>query len=109
MTQVGSEWPKWGQNGPSELDTYLMYFFEARAIRNGYRICDNEALYKNASTPESQLRKKHHSISYHMSREAVASGACRMAKEDTETNLSDLFTKVLPRPRRELLLDSFTY
>ena len=71
--------------------------------------CDNEALYKNASTPESQLRNKHHSILYHMSREAVASGACRMAKENTETNLSDLFTKVLPRPRGELLLDRFTY
>ena len=42
--------------------------------------CDNEAVYKNASTPESHLRKKHHSISYHMSREAVASGACRVAK-----------------------------
>ena len=42
--------------------------------------CDNEAVYKNASTPESQLRKKHHSISYHMSREATASGACSMAK-----------------------------
>ena len=58
--------------------------------------CDNEAVYKNASTPESQLRKKHHSISYHMSREAEVSGACRMAKEDTETNLSDIFTKMLP-------------
>ena len=58
--------------------------------------CDNEAVYRNDSTPESQLRKKRHSISCHMSREAVASGACRMAKEDTETNLSDLFTKVLP-------------
>ena len=45
--------------------------------------CDNEVVYKNASTPKYQLRKKHHSISYHMSREAVASGACRMAKEDT--------------------------
>ena len=71
--------------------------------------CDNEAVYKNASTPESQLRKKHHSISYHMIREEVASGACRMAKKDTETNLSDLFTKALPRPKRELLLHSFTY
>ena len=71
--------------------------------------CDNEAVYKNASTPESQLRKKHHSISYHMSREAVASGACRMTKEDTETNLSDLVTKMLPRPRSELFLESFTY
>ena len=36
--------------------------------------CDNEAVYKNASTPKSQIRKKHHSISYHMSREAVDSG-----------------------------------
>ena len=24
--------------------------------------CDNEAVYKNAYTPEYQLRKKHHSI-----------------------------------------------
>ena len=71
--------------------------------------CDNEAVYKNASSPKYQLRNKHHSISYHMRREAVASGVCRMSKEDTETNLSDLFTKVLPRPRRELLLESFTY
>ena len=73
------------------------------------RFCDNEALYKNASTPESQIKKKHHSISYHMSREAVASGACRIAKEDTETNLSDLFTMVLTRVRREFLLNKFTY
>ena len=43
-----------------------------------------------------------------MSREAVASGACSMEKEDTDTNLSDLFTKVLPLPRREILLESFT-
>ena len=60
-----------------------MYLFEARAVGNGYRICDNEAVYKNVSTPESQIRKKHHSIPYHMIREAVASGAYRMAKEDT--------------------------
>ena len=58
--------------------------------------CDNEAVYKNESTSKSQLRKKHHSISYHMIREAVASGECSMAKKDTETKLSDLFTKVLP-------------
>ena len=104
-----SEWPDWVWNGPSALDTYLMYLIVALAVTDGYRICDNEALYKNSSTPESQLSKKHHSISYHMSRGAVVSGACRMAKEYTETNLSDLFTKVLPRPRRELLLDSSTY
>ena len=40
MAQVGSEWPKWGQNGPSVLDTYLIYFFDAQAVRNGYSICE---------------------------------------------------------------------
>ena len=94
MNQVGSEWPKWGWNVPSVLDTYL---------------CDNEAVYKNASIPEYQLRNKHLSISYHMIREAVASGACRMANKDTETNIPDLFTKVLPGPRQERLLEIFTY
>ena len=71
--------------------------------------CDNEAVYKNASTPDSVLRKKHHSIAYHKCREAVASDICRIAKEDTKTNLSDLFTKVLGGPKREELLDKFTY
>ena len=43
--------------------------------------CNNEAVYKNSSTPELVLRKKHHSIAYHMCREAVAAGICRIAKE----------------------------
>ena len=70
---------------------------------------DNEAVNKNSSTPESVLRKKHHSIAYHKFCEAVASGICRISKEDTETNLADIFTEVLPGPRRECLLDMFTY
>ena len=71
--------------------------------------CDNEVVYKNASMPESQLWKKHHNIAYHISRESVASGASQISKEDTETKLADLFTKVFPRPRIELLLNKFTY
>ena len=71
--------------------------------------CNNEAVYKNASMPESQLQKKHHSISYQISRESIVSGASRIAKEDIDTNLADLFTKVFPRPKREILLNKFTY
>ena len=71
--------------------------------------CDNEAVYKNSLTPESVLRKKHHSVAYHKFRKAVASGICSVAKEDTETNLTDIFTKVLPGPRRERLMYMFTY
>ena len=71
--------------------------------------CDNEAVYKNVAMPASVLNKKMHGISYHYCREAVASGTIQIAKENTETNLSDLFTKVLTRQRREELLDRFVY
>ena len=71
--------------------------------------CDNESVFKNASIPDSTLKKKHTSICYHRSREAVAVGTVWVAKEGTTTNLSDLFTKPLPEPRHMFLLDRFTY
>ena len=71
--------------------------------------CDNEAVFKSCSMPESTLKKKHHSIAWHRAREAVAALTVRIAKEGTETNLADLFTKVLSVLRREELLDKFTY
>jgi hypothetical protein len=71
--------------------------------------CDNEEVYKNTSMPESVLKKKHHSIAHHRCREAEAAQTVRVAKEGTKTNISDLFTKLLPQSRREELLDKFTY
>ena len=71
--------------------------------------CDNEAVFKNASIPDSTLKKKHTSICYHRCREAVASRTERVAKEGTLTNLSDLFTKPLSQASREAILDHFTY
>ena len=71
--------------------------------------CDNEAVYKNVSIPESVLNKKHHSVSYHLCREAVASGMIRVAKEGTLTNLADIFTKLMPKVIRERILDMFMY
>ena len=43
MTQVGSKWTKWVRNGPSALDMYLMYLFEARAVGNGYHIFEGRS------------------------------------------------------------------
>ena len=71
--------------------------------------CDNEAVYKNTSIPESVLSKKHHSIAYHRSREAVAAQTVRIAKEGTNTNLADLFTKLMTGNKRDGLLGCFTY
>ena len=43
MAQVGSKWTKWGRNGPSALDTYLVYFFEAQAVGNSYCIFEGRS------------------------------------------------------------------
>ena len=62
MAQVGSECPKWGRNGPSVLDTYLMYFFEAQAVRNGYCIFEGQSnMYVALQT--NIKRGKHTSLS----------------------------------------------
>ena len=71
--------------------------------------CDNEAVFKNISNPDSVLNKKQHSISYHYCRQNVAARIIRVAKEDSETNLSDIFTKCMNRPKREKLLGNFMY
>ena len=71
--------------------------------------CDNDSVYNNVSTPESVLKKKHHSIAYHRCLEAVASSTIRITKEPTAKHLSDLFTKMLLQFFREKLLDWFTY
>jgi hypothetical protein len=71
--------------------------------------CDNETVTKNTTLPESTLKKKHHSIAYHQCREAVVAKTVRVVKKATAPNISDLFTMLLPQPRREDLLDRFTY
>ena len=71
--------------------------------------CDNEAMFKNTTIPESTLKKNYNTICYHRCREAVAAKAMRAAKEGTLTNLVDLFTKPLMQSVREGLLDRFTY
>ena len=66
---------------------------------------DNQSVINNASVPELPLKKKHVAICYHRVREACASGLIRIAKEDTKTNLADLFTKTLEREKHKLLVE----
>ena len=62
--------------------------------------CDNRGVVKNASIPESTLAKKHNAINYHAIWEAAAAGILQVGKEDGQTNLADLLTKVLTSERR---------
>jgi hypothetical protein len=72
-------------------------------------LCDNQSVVTNSSVPESTLNKKHNVICYHRVREACAAEMIRIAKEDTNTNLADVFTKLLPGPQRRFLLSRITY
>ena len=72
-------------------------------------MCDNQGVVKNTSLPESTLHKKHNSINYHSVREAAAAFIIRVGKEDTETNLADLFTKFLTAERHHKLLAAMVY
>jgi hypothetical protein len=66
--------------------------------------CDNEAVVKSTTAPESTLKKKHNAICYHRSREAQAAGYIRLTKILGTDNRADSFTKVLVGEHRAHLL-----
>jgi hypothetical protein len=68
--------------------------------------CDNEAVVKSSSFPESALKKKHCSIAYNKVRESVAAGKLLMYYESTQSNLADLLTKVLSHVKRHGLVQA---
>ena len=59
--------------------------------------CDNEAVVSNSSVPSQTLNKKHNSVSFHMVREVITSGAARVAHIDGVDNPADLITKILAK------------
>jgi hypothetical protein len=71
--------------------------------------CDNNGVVQNTSIPESTLSKKHIAINYHIIREAVAAGIIRVGKEDTMTNIANVFTKLFPYARKYQLLSPFLW
>jgi Reverse transcriptase (RNA-dependent DNA polymerase) len=66
--------------------------------------CDNEAVVKSTTAPESTLKKKHNAICYHRAREAQAAGHIRVGKILGTDNLADAFTKVIVGQHRIHLL-----
>ena len=59
---------------------------------------DNKSVVLNTTVSSSVLKKKHCAISYHQTREAVASGIVRFSHIDSIDNYSDILTKPLPAP-----------
>jgi hypothetical protein len=57
--------------------------------------CDNASVVHNSSRPDSVLKKKHNSISFHRIRECVTAGFITIVKIGSSSNLADLLTKSL--------------
>ena len=72
-------------------------------------MCDNQGVVKNTNLPQSTLGKKHNAVNYRVVREAAAAGILRVGKEETETNLTDLLTKIPGWKRRHQLLPNILY
>jgi hypothetical protein len=71
--------------------------------------CDNESVFKNATRPESTLKKKHNAIAYHRTREAIAASIVRIAWEDGRFNIADVLTKLMPGPKLRELISNILY
>ena len=65
----------------------MMFGITVKISANVY--CENEAVTKNTTIPESTLKRKHHYIAYHMCWEAVATGTACIAKQGIEKNITD--------------------
>jgi hypothetical protein len=66
----------------------------------------NTSVVKNTSIPESMLKKKRNSITYHSYvRERAAAGTVVISHEPNETNLADMLTKIQPGPTRKRLAE----
>ena len=74
---------------------YKLRMFGVPLDRPTDTMCGNQGVVKNTSLPQSTLGNKHNAFNYHVVREAAAVGILRVSKEDTETNLADLLTKLL--------------
>ena len=72
-------------------------------------LCDNQAVVRNTTMPESTLKRKHNFIAYHCNWECVAAGTVIVGKVDTNDNVAGLGTKVLPLPKRKKLLVMVTW
>mgnify|MGYP007008181617 CR=1 FL=1 len=54
---------------------------------------DNSGVIQSCTNPDVALKRKHHLISWHYCRWAIASGAVSFAKVKSEFNFADVLTK----------------
>ena len=70
---------------------------------------DNMSVIHNTQRPESTLKKKSNSIAYRAVRESVAKGKSLTGHVGTNSNVTDLATKVLVGKKRQSMVNKLLY
>ena len=70
---------------------------------------DNNSVVCNTTSPESTLKKKCNSISYHYVREAIAAGIAKVAYEPTKSNKADMLTKIQSGVERQRIAETVLF
>lgn len=72
----------------------LMLMYLGVPVHNeSYLFGDNKSVVDGTTRPHGQLHKRHHMLSYHYVREAIASGAVRFAHIPGDSNPADILSK----------------
>ena len=66
-------------------------------------------MVNKTSLSQSTLGKQHNAVNFNVVRGTAAAGILRVGKEDTETNLADLLTKILGWQKQHKLLPNILY
>ena len=74
---------------------YKLHMFGVPLDGHTDTMCNNQGVVKNTSLPQPTMGNNHNGVNYNVLLEAAAAGILRDGKEDTETNLVDLLTKLL--------------
>ena len=68
-------------------------------------LCDNQGAIALSKDNKFHSRTKHIDLHYHFIREAVDEGKINVQYIPTAENVSDIFTKALPRPKFEVFVE----
>ena len=79
---------------------YKLRMFGIPVEEPAYMCGGNQSVLAGSTRPESTLKKKAQSITFHFIREGCAADECRTTYINTSENISDLMTKPLSGEKR---------
>ena len=101
---------------PNNLFEPILFFALCHKIKNFTPIegatnlyCDNEGIFENVVKLDSTLNKNQQGRTYYYCCQNVVAWIVRVSKEDSNTQLADIFAKCMNKPKYEVLSGNLMY